>query len=45
MKGSDKLGDLDIDGRIILKMDLLQAGWRSMGWIYLAQYRRDDGLL
>jgi hypothetical protein len=31
--------DLDVVGRIILKIDLREIEWRDMDWIYLAQDR------
>jgi hypothetical protein len=31
--------NLDINGRISIKMDLRQTGWASMDWIHLAQGR------
>jgi hypothetical protein len=39
LKGRDHSEDLDVDGRIILKMHMKQIGWEDVGWIHLAQGR------
>jgi hypothetical protein len=33
----DQWENLNIGGRIILKMDLREIGWSGVDWIYLAQ--------
>jgi hypothetical protein len=30
MKGKDQLGELDVDGRIVLKRDLKETGYEDM---------------
>jgi hypothetical protein len=39
LRERDHLEHLDIDGRIILKIDPQEVGWGGMAWIYLAQDR------
>jgi hypothetical protein len=38
-KERDHKEDLDVGGRIILKMDLRRTGWSGMDWIHPAQDR------
>jgi hypothetical protein len=38
-KGRDYWEDLDVSGKIILKMDLREIEWGGRNWIDLTQYR------
>jgi len=43
LKGRDCLGDLDVDGRVILKWILKKCG-ESVNWIHFAHDRTSDEL-
>lgn len=45
VKEVDRLEDLDLDGRIFLKMSLREGGWETVDWIQLAEIRDLRGAL
>jgi len=43
--GQNHLGNLDTDGRKILKHILKEKGWKGMNWINLLKIKTSDRLL
>jgi hypothetical protein len=39
VKGGKPVGDLGLEGRIMLEVDLKETGCEDMYWIYLAEVR------